>query len=150
MLLAFALASTLVAPSALGDCTCHRPEKGEKTRRGANLVIIETEEGARRRLEGTVFGIDDHPFENVLVEIFNHPEHVSENAGSMVERHKQKRLAVCRTAADGKFCFRGLPSGKYELRASLNDGWNITHLYVTVDTEYGKSEPIRVRMYIGI
>jgi hypothetical protein len=143
-LLGFALA----APSVLGDCKCHRPEKGDTTRGGANMLVISVEKEAYRKLEGTIVWEDaDRFIEDALVEVFDHPEYLlSENA--LAEHPQQKRVAACRSAADGKFCFRGLPPGKYELRSSLKSGWNITHIYVVVDKK-GETKKIQVRMTLG-
>jgi hypothetical protein len=66
-----------------------------------------------------------------------------------LEAPKQKELAACVTAEDGKFCFRHLPPGKYELRASLNAGWNITHVYVVVDKKSQPKEATRCRNESG-
>jgi hypothetical protein len=40
--------------------------------------------------------------------------------------------AGCVVGPDGKFCFRALPPGKYELRLSKDGGWQNTHVYVIV------------------
>jgi hypothetical protein len=138
----------LAVPSVLGDCKCHRPEKDDKTREGANIFEISVEKEAYRMLEGTVVGMGDNRFiEDALVEVFDHPEYLlSENP--QADHVEQKRVAACHTPADGKFCFRRLPPGKYELRSSLEAGWNITHIYVVVNKK-GQTKQIQVRMTLG-
>ena len=144
----FLFVFALVAPSVLGDCKCHRPKKDEATREGANTIVITVEKDAYRRLEGTVVGLsDDRLIEDALVEVFDHPEYLlSENPSAY--HPNQKRVAACHTLEHGKFCFRGLPHGKYELRSSLNSGWNITHIYVVVDKK-GHTKKIQIHMSVG-
>jgi hypothetical protein len=142
------LVSAFVAPSVLGDCKCHRPNKEETTRQGANMVIVEVEKEPYRQLEGTIGMYDDRKIENALVEAFDNPDYLLDENHSQ-KRPEQKRLAACVTADDGKFCFRNLPSGKYELRSSLDGGWNITHIYVVVDKKAGKHKPLHVTMSVG-
>lgn len=140
--------SVLIAPSVLGVCTCTHPNEGETTHWGGNEVIEEKRETSYRKLEGTVEYLGDRPLANALVEIFDHPE-LMEQAESKRSASGQRRLAACRTAADGKFCFRNLPSGKYELRSSLDSGWNVTHVYVVVDKKAGQGKRIQVQMSVG-
>jgi hypothetical protein len=142
------LACTLVAPSVLSDCKCHHPQKGDATRQGANMFVVQQEEKPYRELSGRVELHEETPIEDVLVEVFDQPEYLLRERPS--EAPKQKRLAACVTAEDGKFCFRHLPPGKYELRASLNGGMNITHVYVVVDKKTGQTEKLRVGMSVGI
>lgn len=139
-----------VTPSLLGDCKCHRPEKGETTHWGGNEVIVVVEEKSYSKLQGTVEMSDGRPLEDALIEIFDHPDYLLDgSASSFKDRPEQKRLAVCRTAADGKFCFRGLPSGKYELRSSIGSGWNVTRVHVVVDKRAGRRKSIHVNMRVG-
>ena len=141
------LACALVAPSVLGDCKCHRVANDETTLFGGNEAVVLDEQESHRRLEGTVDAPDGTKLGNALVEIFDHPEYLlSDKPGE--DRPQQRRLAACRTAVDGKFCFRNLPSGKYELRSSVGSGWDVTHLYVVVDKK-GQAKKIQVRMSLG-
>ena len=48
-------------------------------------------------------------------------------------------MKVCVTEADGRFCFTGIPKGRYELRASKEGGFEITHLKVIVDPKNPQS-----------
>jgi hypothetical protein len=141
------LACALVAPCILGECKCHRSQKDDATRQGANMFVVQQEEKPYRELTGRVELHADTPIEDVLVEVFDQPEYLLREWSS--EAPKQKRLAVCVTAEDGKFCFRHLAPGKYELRASLNGGWNITHVYVVVDKKAGHTKMLRVGMSLG-
>jgi hypothetical protein len=143
-------ASLLVAPSVLGDCKCGTPDKGETTRWGGNQMIVVKEESSFRKLEGRVQMSDDRTLENALVEVFDHPGYLLDTSDSRSEGPpEQKRLAACRTGKDGKFCFRNLPAGKYELRSSLGSGWNVTHVYVVLDKHSKRDEKLNVLMLLG-
>ena len=146
--IALLLFCSAVTPIVLGDCACHRPEKGEATRPGANEFVIEVEKESYRSLEGTAEMYDGRTLENALIEIFDHPDYLlSKNA--LTDHPLQKRIGACRTAADGRFCCRHLDPGKYELRSSINGGWNITHVYVVVDKKAGLTKKLHVKMHLG-
>lgn len=147
-LLALAGLSALISTSVLGDCKCTRPTKGETTHWGGNEVIQRKDETRHCKLEGTVEYLDDRPFANAFVEIFDHPE-LMDQAISKRSHSGQRRLAACHTTADGKFSFRNLPSGKYELRSSFDNEWNVTQILVIVDKESGSNQPLRVTMRVG-
>ena len=86
------------------------------------------------------------PLAGALVEVFTHPEYLLSNDSYSRGKPEQRRVAACMTGTDGKFCFRGLPAGKYELRSSSNDryGWNASQVYVVVDHEEGKDKSHRL------
>jgi len=149
-LVAALLACALAAPSVLGDCECRRPDEGENTHWGGNQVVVFLEEKSYRKLEGTIDTYNRRPLEHALVEIFDHPEYLLDQSSSFKRDHpEQKKLAACQTGADGKFCFRGLPPGKYELRSSINSDWNVTHVYVVLDKKAGQGKALRVLMELG-
>jgi len=142
--------SALVAPTLLGDCRCHRAAKDATTKWGGNEVIVIKEEKNYRHLQGTIHMYDDRPVEDALVEVFDHPEYLlDESSAFKREQPEQKRLAACRTSAGGKFCFRNLPPGKYELRSSVDSRWNVTPVYVIVDEKAGQKKNLRVLMSVG-
>ena len=141
------LSCVLMSPCVLGNCKRHQPQKGDAPRQGANMFVVQQEETPYRELTGRVELHEDTPIENVLVEVFDQPEYLLQQWSA--ETPKQRRLAACVAREDGKFCFRHLPPGKYELRASLNGGWNITHVYVVVDKKAGQTKKIQVRMTLG-
>lgn len=55
------------------------------------------------------------------------------------ERHRCRRQVL----------FSQFTSWKYELRSSIDGGWNITHIYVVVDQEQGRNQKIEVEMSLG-
>ena len=81
------------------------------------------------------------PLENALVEVFDHPEYLLKT-GTEAKPPDQHRLRACLTSADGRFCFENPPSGKYELRSSINSGWDVTHIYVVVSTKVGEAKKL--------
>jgi hypothetical protein len=132
----------------MGKCGCKKIAKTEITRNGGNQHIVIKEEKIHRTLRGVV----DPQTEKVLVEVFDNPEHLLLNyPENMTRRKLQKRIASCETGADGRFCFRNLPPGKYEMRFSIGPGWDVTSVYVIVDPRYAEStsEEIYVGMQIG-
>lgn len=142
--------SMLVAPSLLGDCKCSRLDKGETTHWGGNQMVVVVEEKNHRKMQRTIEMYDSRPVKNALVEIFDHPEYLlGQSSSSMRDHPEQKRLAACRTRADGNFCFRDLPSGKYELRSSISSGWDVTHVYVVLDSKAGQNKSLVVLMEVG-
>jgi hypothetical protein len=145
---AFLIGCVMLVPSVLGHCKCRPAEKDETTRQGANQLVVEVPKETYRKLEGRVDMYDERPIENALVEVFDNPEYLLDE-NPLKGTPTQKRLAGRRTSSDGKFCFRDLPSGRYELRSSLDSGWNITHVYIVLDRKTGRREKIRVGMSIG-
>ena len=141
----------LIAPAALrGDCKCARPNKEETTRWGGNEVVVVVKESPVKQLQGVVEEPGGSPFAGALVEIFNHPEYLlSDLPSAQVKKPEQQRVGVCLTRSDGKFCFKHLPPGTYEIRSSISTGWDVTKVHVTVDPKKGKSERIAVPMHIG-
>ena len=141
----------LLAPfgsTAPGDCKCSRPARGETTHFGGNESVVVDEQEVYRHAQGVVIDTAG-PVEGALVEVFTHPEKWLDSSGGSRVNPKQRRIAACRTRADGRFCFRGLAAGKYEIRSSLNTGWNVTHFCVGIDPENGKTGEIEVTMHVG-
>jgi protocatechuate 3,4-dioxygenase beta subunit len=148
--LTVAVLALINVPSGLSDCKCARPEKGETTHWGGNEMIVVIERAPYKHLRGTIESSDGRPVDGALVEIFNHPEYLlNDLPNEKRDRSEQQKLAACRTKADGKFCFRGLAAGTYELRSSIGTGWDVTHVHVSVDPKKGKSEEFNVRMHLG-
>jgi protocatechuate 3,4-dioxygenase beta subunit len=146
---AIALVTSLLtaAPTMSVDCACRKPERGDRTRPGANMIIVVPMKKNYRELRGTVQMSDGRLLENALVEIFDNANYLLQSGP--LKQPRQTRLAECVTGPDGKFCFRHLPSGTYELRSSIDAGWNVTHVHVTVNKPSGASEEFAVVMTLG-
>jgi len=108
-----------------------------------NVVIIHSE--PLRTLTGFVMaGYPEVSEEDVLVEVFDHPELAQ---GGDQTRTGQKRLKACITQTDGKFSF-DLPFGKYEVRCSKPLEWNCTSVVVAVSKK-GSSKRLNVRLEVA-
>ena len=149
-LLMFAVSSQ---PAARG-CRCPRPRGGETTHWIGNLQTVFLERKPYRQLRGTVVRPDGKPLKGALVEVFTRPEYLLiDEPVSKRGRPKQRRVAACRTGADGKFCFPNLPAGKYELRSSSDDtatGWNASQVYVILNPRSRSKKELIVEMTLGI
>jgi hypothetical protein len=146
LLFVFALGTA----SALGDCKCGPVKEEETTHWGGHESAIFVEKNSYRQLRGTVQPGYGKTSKVVLVEIFDHPDYLLDRSANVREYHpEQKRVAACHTSAYGKFCFPILPSGKYELRTSIDGEWNTSHVYVVVDKKAGQRKHLRVLMDLG-
>ena len=115
------------------------------------MSVVVVDEKHYRQIRGVVrIELSEEPIKGALVEIFTHPEQLLQNPSSGNEvKLKQRRIAACRTGVDGKFCFRDVGPGKYELRSSIGPGMNVTSVYVIVDPTEGNQEEINVDMHVG-
>ena len=130
LLLIFSLILSL-HESRVSRCLCVASD--ESTRAGANEMIVVTAPGKYRQLAGAVKDLNGEIVSDVLVEVYDKPEYLLLKYPESEEKKKaQRRLEGCIVGADGKFCFRDLPPGKYELRFSKAGGWNHTHVYVVI------------------
>lgn len=112
-------------------CLC--AAANEPTLEGANENIVIVEPEKYRQLAGVVQDSSGQILSDVLVEVYDKPEYLLLKYPESEEKKKAQRwLAACVVGADGKFCFRGLRPGKYELRFSKAGGWNHTQVYVLV------------------
>jgi hypothetical protein len=108
-----------------------------------NVVIIHSE--PMQTLTGIVIaGYPGVSQEDVLVEVFDHPELAQ--AGNQT-RTGQKRLKACVTQKDGTFSI-DLPFGKYEVRCSKPVEWNCTSVIVTLSKK-GSSKRLNVRLEVA-
>lgn len=113
-------------------------------------MVIFVEEKSYRELRGTVQMHGGQPVANALLEVFDKPEYLLDHSiVSANNRPKQRRLAACVASADGKFCFRNIGNGKYELRSSSGSGVNVTHVYVVIDKQSGEKKDLSVEMALG-
>lgn len=131
-----------------GECKCHKAERDDSTRWGGNQAIVLKPDEHFREVRGIVEVFEKELVENALVEIFDKPEYLV-NDKPWSEKPQQNRLRAWVTSADGKFYFKNLPDGVYEVRVSRDQGWNVTHVYVVVDRKAGMNEPLHVGLHLG-
>jgi hypothetical protein len=130
LVLIFSFTLTLQA-SRGSRCLC--AASNESTREGANETVTVIERTKYRQLAGVVQDTNGGIMSDVLVEVFDKPEYLLLSyPESEAKKKAQRRVAGCVVGTDGKFCFRGLPPGKYELRFSKAGGWNHTQLYIVI------------------
>lgn len=120
---AILLLCSLSYPFASQQCKCGAPEPGATTRKGYFEEIRLEPKTHYRKLAGVV-SLSDRPVDNVLVELFPYAKESS---------IKRARLAACITGSDGRYCFSRVSKGNYELRASKDGGFEITHVYIVVE-----------------
>jgi hypothetical protein len=144
-LLIVLIASTITP----AQCGCIPSPTRDTTRWGGNELLTYVEPKIYKSLQGIARNINGRPLSGVLVEVFDQPEWIrQELSESPVE---QQRIAACITRRNGRFCFSNIPSGNYELRLSKDGAWNVTHIYIVVDTRSRESSEsnIRVVMHLG-
>ncbi len=129
-LLAFALLTSVTVSARPGRCPCRKATADEKTRWGW-IVDRTVDEGSVRALSGRVVDANGGALADALVEVFDRPE-IWLAEDSYQNSGRQKRLAACVTGEKGEFCFAGLPSAKYELRASGPPGFDPMHVILTL------------------
>lgn len=148
-LLAIALVISCQANARRSNCKCTAPAPGETTHQGGNEIVTFRERRTYKSVHGVVRDVNDEPLADVLVEVFDHPEWIALNYPA--SRVEQRRVAACKTGADGSFCFENIASGRYELRASKDAAWNPSHVYIVVNprSRKGVRAGIRVQLRVG-
>ena len=121
-----ALAATL--PSLAATSACTSATENDRTRYRYNPIVMT--HPAVRAVRGVVTAPDGRPMDDVLVEVFDHPEVVMERGQAKPAQH---RIAACITTGTGRF-FVKVPSGSCEVRFSKSsrEGWECTSILVRV------------------
>jgi hypothetical protein len=139
-----------LCPNTSGDSGCGCSTTGETTRWGGNQVVIRVEKKSYKQLHGIVELTYQKPMKGALVEILTNPDHLLKGAAPWdKDAPGQQRVAACVTGVDGRFCFRDLAPGAYELRSSFNSEWDVTHVYAVLDPKRGTTGRMVVDMVIG-
>ena len=120
-------------------CECKVAGLNQTTRPGANELITITESKPRKSIFGEVKDANGQPVKDVLVEVF---------ALSMERGEQKKRIIACTTDQKGRFCFRKVPAGKYEVLYSLDGGWNHTSVAVVVAPKNRKSVNQKLEVWL--
>jgi hypothetical protein len=141
-------------------CKCKKP-----------VTKTASEETDERRVEDyiykelygqiTALGDSTFPIENILVEVYDHPEVTldrSINSGLNGKQEiKQHKLASCRTGKDGTFCVKGIRPGKYEIRLiddmALNrtsGPWDNRSWLITINPRAPNSTKKMIEVYMDL
>jgi hypothetical protein len=135
--------------SLFGDCSCHKVDKGETTHSGGNMIVVQELKKPYRELRGVVSRLHGEAAGGALIEVFTNPEYLLRGGlQTPEEKAQQRRITACRVGADGKFCIH-LKPGRYELRASLDAGWDVTKAYVIIDPRDGQTDDVKIELQIG-
>jgi protocatechuate 3,4-dioxygenase beta subunit len=110
-----------------------------------------------REIHGEVFAnaAEPSPLEGVVVEVYDNPDvalhsYPSHSTDDSPEK-AQKRLAACKTGVDGRFCFPGIPPGRYEVRVS-KELWQLQPIIIKLDPRSRRSSKkgLRVMLHAGV
>jgi hypothetical protein len=134
--------------STRDSCGCIKAKPSEQTGRGGHEVITIYKRTPYKQIRGTVIDPTGDTLEGALVEVFVNSDFFSRNTDTS---KKERRVAACKTIANGKFCFPNLPPGKYELRIS-QQGFCTTHMSLIVATpiQRSSSRQITVTLAVGL
>lgn len=103
------------------DYACEKLKSDEKTRQGANEIVVFKERKTFPLIRGTVFGWNNQPVESVFVEVF--------------ADKNPNRLIGCKTGSDGKFSFADFKNGNFTIRLSKDGGYKITEIRIKVSSK---------------
>ncbi len=119
------------------DCQCRRASD-EDVPHGAN-ESIEYSERTLKSIHGKVFFSTYAPVKDAVVEIYDYTDADRNLSPYNLVRSKDRR-AACLTDKDGNYCFTGLPSGRYVLRAGTrtSEGENEVYARVKLDRSWWK------------
>src|SRR5215813_14049625 len=106
----FVVLSFAGAPSGQ-RCKCLPAAAHETTRDGANENIVIVDKQPYPRIAGIVRDVNNQAMGDVLVEVFDNPEHlVSPYPDGMTKPKPKLRLAACIAGDSGEFCFANIPA----------------------------------------
>lgn len=131
--LAIFLLFCLVASYAQDSDRCTKVKDSETTCWGWIMGHTAVDGGVVKEIRGIVIAPNKEPVPDALIEVYDNPD---------LDIDKRKRVAACKVGIDGKFRFKRLRPGKYELRGSYcgGPGFDAGHTIITLaPTEKGAS-----------
>jgi hypothetical protein len=122
---------------------CVPAKSSDTTRWGGNESVVIEESKPVARIQGAVSFAEKETLANVLVEVIpdSDPTAIGDPTPS------SRRVAACVTLSDGKFELN-VPPGKYEVRFSIDSGWDVTHAIVLVRRGAPRRK-LKIRMSLG-
>ncbi len=121
------------------NCSCKKLPDEAKTKTGWMQLEIK-EEKPVKTIRGNVIDLTENVLVGSYVEVFRNEEWNEDSDDELLE----KRVAGCEIGKDGKFCFTGLPAGKYAVRVSQDDFDTLT-IFVEVSSK-GVSKKLKAMM----
>jgi hypothetical protein len=101
------------------------------------MSVVLAETYTVKTLQGSIVDSNDKPISDAQIEIIK----ISEDGEGKV-------IYVCKTQGSGKFHFKKVKEGKYEIRVSL-EGYDKTSVRVTVSKDSHSSEDIVIPMKVS-
>jgi hypothetical protein len=147
--------SLLISPVLMfsSGCSCHEALDNDMPH-GANEPV-EIRGPVVNNISGTIVFPDDSVAKDAVVELYELPNARPDTPINEIVGWR-KRRAACVTATDGTFCFSGLPSGKYLLRAGTRQPNGMNELYMRVTVDHGwfrelfrRSKRLRLGLTLG-
>ncbi|MFL6231055.1 MAG: carboxypeptidase-like regulatory domain-containing protein [Pyrinomonadaceae bacterium] len=120
---------------------------------GANEEI-EIRGGTVKSIRGKVIYPNGEPKEGAVVEVYSYASSDKNLRPYELVREK-KRIAACLTDENGRFCFTGLPSGKYVVRAGTRISEGMQEIYVVTSVErhwwrrWRSKNELNIRLELG-
>ncbi|MEO8648084.1 MAG: carboxypeptidase-like regulatory domain-containing protein [Acidobacteriota bacterium] len=128
------------------DCTPLASDDSAQS--GANEEVDIIKQRSALGVRGVVSDVNGLPIEGSYVEIF--PSTKAHWLGKEMSRSEpSKRAAGCVTATGGRFYFPVLDRGYYEIRISKKGGWNHTHIYIKLSSDFNRKKTIKVDLTPG-
>lgn len=124
-------------------CECKVAGLNETTRPGANELITIIESKLRKSIFGEVNDETGRPLRDVLVEVFALSTKRADN-------EQKNRIIACTTDEKGRFCFRKVPAGKYEVLCSFEGGWKHTSVNVLIAPKNRKSVNQKIEVWLQV
>ena len=128
----FAILVVLAALPQKSKCPC-QPTLETDSPHGANEVIEYTGKTVKK-LHGRILYPNGEPVNEAVVEIYEYGD-ADRNVGAYEITKSKERRTACLTDKYGYFCFTGLPSGRYALRAGTRKSEGMNEVYVKVNLE---------------
>ena len=142
------LALGLVGPLTAMSQPCKRVSLKTPTRWGGNQVIgVDLRDEPVSSIHGVAgFSAESGGDDNILLQVYRRQH--TDPLYRAPQPDDPAPIAACITGLTGAYRF-DLPNGEYEIRASMNSGINVTHVYVTVKHRLHGSRAICIQMSPG-